>query len=307
MRIVFAGTPTLAAPVFEALVDSPHDVVLALTRQDAPTGRKRTVTESQVAQAAAARDIPIVKANRIDEATAEQVSAFRPDIGVVVAYGALLPPRLLEIPRHGWLNIHFSVLPRWRGAAPLQRALIAGDSDAGITLFKLDDGLDTGPVYAQQQFPIEPGVDAGQLLAELAQQSIPLLMDVLSTIQQGTAAPEAQQGEATHAPKLTREDAHLDFAEPAEFVLRRWAGVTPEPGAWAFLGERSLKLLSLAPITGAAEDPQLLPGELRLQQGHVLVGTGSHPLELRRVQPAGKQAMPASDWLRGVNTLERLR
>lgn len=307
MRIVFAGTPAIAVPAFESLVQSHHEVCLAVTREDAPVGRKRILTASHVAQAAKAHHVPVLKTNRLDESALNRISSAQPDLGVVVAFGALLPEEALVIPRLGWINIHFSSLPRWRGAAPAQHTLIAGDEVAGVTIFQLDQGLDSGPIFAQREFSIRNGIHAGELLEQLARESIPLLGEVISELEHGTARAVPQQGEVTLAPKLSRADARLDFSLYAEAILRRWAGVTPEPGAWVNVDGKSVKILALQPSGAGFTSDGLLPGECRLIQGHALVGTGSNSLELITVQPEGKLPMRASDWLRGMPSGRQLR
>lgn len=298
MRIVFAGTPQVAVPTLRALVGAGHEVILVVTREDAPIGRKRTLTASPVAKAADEFGLRVLKSNRITAEQTAQVLALQPDVGVVVAFGALLKPSLLEVPSHGWLNIHFSLLPRWRGAAPVQHALLAGDSITGVTIFRLDEGLDTGDVLAQQASPLHSSQPAGEVLNQLAESAPTLLLSALEDLAAGRAQFHPQVGESSNAPKLSRDDAKLDFTQAAERILNRWAAVTPEPGAHCLFEGGSLKILD-ARATSKPVTQQLRPGECMLIDNIVLAGTSTAPIELVTLQPAGKSAMSASDWLRG--------
>lgn len=298
MRIVFAGTPQVAVPTLRALVEAGHEVILVVTREDAPVGRKRTLTASPVANVADELGLRVLKSNRITAEQTAQVLALQPDVGVVVAFGALLKPSLLEVPSHGWLNIHFSLLPRWRGAAPVQHALLAGDSITGVTIFRLDEGLDTGDVLAQQASPLHSSQPAGEVLNQLAESAPTLLLSALEDLAAGRAQFHPQVGESSNAPKLSRDDAKLDFTQAAERILNRWAAVTPEPGAHCLFEGASLKILD-ARATSKPVTQQLRPGECMLIDNIVLAGTSTAPIELVTLQPAGKSAMSASDWLRG--------
>jgi len=296
MRIVFAGTPAVALPSLEA-VAARHEVVAVVTREDAPLGRKRVLTPSPVAEAAERLGLPVIKANRLGDDVTERITALQPDLGVVVAYGGLVREPLLSLPRLGWVNLHFSLLPRWRGAAPVQRAVIAGDTETGAAVFHLVPELDAGDVYAELRRPIGPDETAGELLSALAEEGAALLADTADALAAGTAAATPQEGEVTLAPKLTLEDARLDLTEPAERVYARLRGVTPEPGAFVLLDGERFKVHEARTTDG--EEP-VAPGAVELRGKRVLVGTGTAPLELVTVQPAGKRAMPAADWLRGV-------
>lgn len=298
MRIVFAGTPQVAVPTLRALVEAGHEVILVVTREDAPVGRKRTLTASPVANVADELGLRVLKSNRITAEQTAQVLALQPDVGVVVAFGALLKPSLLEVPSHGWLNIHFSLLPRWRGAAPVQHALLAGDSRTGVTIFRLDEGLDTGDVLAQQASPLNSSQPAGGVLNQLAESAPTRLLSALEDLAAGRAKFHPQVGESSNAPKLSRDDAKLDFTQAAERILNRWAAVTPEPGAHCLFEGRSLKILD-ARATSKPVTQHLRPGECMLIDNKVLAGTSTAPIELVTLQPAGKSAMSASDWLRG--------
>lgn len=296
MRIVFAGTPAVALPSLEA-VAARHEVVAVVTREDAPLGRKRVLTPSPVAEAAERLGLPVIKANRLGDDVTERIAALQPDLGVVVAYGGLVREPLLSLPRLGWVNLHFSLLPRWRGAAPVQRAVIAGDTETGAAVFHLVPELDAGDVYAELRRPIGSDETAGELLSALAEEGAALLADTADALAAGTAVATPQEGEVTLAPKLTLEDARLDLTEPAERVSARLRGVTPEPGAFVLLDGERFKVHEARTTDG--EEP-VAPGAVELRGKRVLVGTGTAPLELVTVQPAGKRAMPAADWLRGV-------
>jgi methionyl-tRNA formyltransferase len=297
MRLVFAGTPRAAVPSLAALADSEHELAAVLTRADAPTGRKRVLTPSPVAALAEERGIPTIRTNRLDDDATERIAALRPDLGVIVAYGGLVREPLLSTPRHGWINLHFSLLPRWRGAAPVQHALIAGDELTGAAVFQLEPGLDTGPVFATLSRRIGVRDTAGDLLSVLADDGADLLLSVVDGIAAGTANAEPQAGEPTLAPKLALEDGRLDWTESAVALDARIRGVTPEPGAFTTVAGQRIKVLEALPVGGAESLP---PGTLALVDRRVFVGTGSSPIELVTVQPAGKRAMPAPDWWRGL-------
>ncbi|RNE66542.1 methionyl-tRNA formyltransferase [Cryobacterium tepidiphilum] len=299
MKLVFAGTPQAAVPSLAALAGSDHDVTLVLTREDAPLGRKRVLTPSPVAATADALGLPVLKTNRLgDEATDAVTGA---DLGVIVAYGGLVREPLLSAPRLGWINLHFSLLPRWRGAAPVQRALIAGDDVTGAAVFQLVPELDAGPVFGRVTHPVGAADTSGDLLDVLSLRGADLLLQVVAELAAGTVRAVPQTGEVTLAPKLTLDDARIDWSAAADAIGNRIRGVTPEPGAFTTIGDARLKIAEAAPAADAASQP---PGHIRLVDGRVLVGTGTHPLELRRVQPAGKKPMPATDWWRGVAAAE---
>ena len=296
MRIVFAGTPAPAVPSLRALAASTHEVVSVVTRTDAPLGRKRVLTPSPVAQAAAELGLPIIKADRLDAAATEEIAALGADLGVIVAYGGLVREPLLSTPPHGWINLHFSLLPRWRGAAPVQRALIAGDRATGAAVFQLVPQLDAGDVYGQLRYDIPRGDTAGDVLDALAQRGAVLVTDVVDDIAAGAARAVPQAGEPTSAPKLTLADGALDLAASADIVLDRYRGATPEPGAHLVVDGQRLKVL--AALRGP--DTALAPGVFALVGKEVIVGAGEGTLLLKTVQPAGKGPMPATDWWRGL-------
>ncbi|WP_194408584.1 methionyl-tRNA formyltransferase [Microbacterium cremeum] len=298
MRLVFAGTPAPAVPSLQRLAASRHDVVAVVTRRDAPLGRKRVLTPSPVATAAGELGLPIVRADRLDAAATERIAAVEPDLGVVVAYGGLVREPLLSTPAHGWINLHFSLLPRWRGAAPVQHALIAGDTRTGASVFQLVPELDAGDVFAEVAADIPADATAGDLLASLAEDGAGLLAEVVDAIAAGTASARPQVGEPTFAPKLGDDDGRVRWDEAAERVLGRIRGVTPEPGAHTLLDGARLKILA---VHRAPDDaPALAPGALALHGREVVAGTATAPIVIDTVQPAGKGAMRASDWWRGL-------
>ena len=301
MRVLFAGTPAVAVPSLDALVAAGFDVVAVLTRPDAPLGRKRVLTPSPVAARAAELGIEIIHAAKVDAGVTARIAAAAPDVAAIVAYGGLIPPAALAVPRHGWVNLHFSLLPAWRGAAPVQRAVIAGDDVTGAVTFRLEEGLDTGPVFGTLTETVHPADTAGALLERLSHSGAVLLAQTLSAIDAGKAVALPQQGDVSLAPKLSLEDGRLDWQQPALAIGRRARGVTPEPGAWTLLEGQRIKL---EPVLPAADSAGLRPGQLAMDGKRVLVGTGSHPVELTRVQPAGKKMMAAADWARGQATLE---
>lgn len=301
MRVLFAGTPAVAVPSLNALVEAGFDVVAVLTRPDAPIGRKRVMTPSPVAARAAELGIEVIHASRINDETIARITAAGPDVAAIVAYGGLVPPAALGIPRHGWINLHFSLLPAWRGAAPVQRAVMAGDDITGAVTFQLEEGLDTGPVFGTLTETVGPDDTAGELLERLSHSGAVLLAQTLSAIDTGKAAAVPQTGEVSLAPKLTLDDGRLDWKHPALAIGRQARGVTPEPGAWTILEGQRIKL---EPVRLRPDVSQLAPGAVSIQDKSVLVGTGSHAVELTRVQPAGKKMMAAADWARGMASLE---
>ncbi|MCR2814669.1 methionyl-tRNA formyltransferase [Microbacterium jiangjiandongii] len=297
MRLVFAGTPEPAVPSLRALAASGHDLVAVVTRTDAVLGRKRVLTPSPVAQAADELGIPVIKADRLDATATDAIAELRPDLGVIVAYGGLVREPLLSMPPHGWINLHFSLLPRWRGAAPVQHALIAGDRTTGASVFRLVAELDAGDVYGEVTYPVPEEATAGDVLADLADVGAGLLTEVVDAIAAGTARAVPQVGEPTYAGKLTLADGALDWTQPARRVVDRVRGTTPEPGAHTTIGGVRLKVLAASAVADAAD---LEPGRIGLVGRDVTVGTGEGAVVLHRVQPAGRPAMDAGDWWRGA-------
>ncbi|MDR6507785.1 methionyl-tRNA formyltransferase [Arthrobacter oryzae] len=301
MRVLFAGTPAVAVPSLDALVQAGFDVVAVLTRPDAPIGRKRVLTPSPVAARAADLGIEVIHAAKVDAEVTAKIAAFAPDAAAIVAYGGLIPRAALDVPRHGWINLHFSLLPAWRGAAPVQRAVMAGDDITGAVTFLLEEGLDTGPVFGTLTETVRPEDTAGDLLERLSHSGAVLLAQTLSAIESGRAAAVPQAGDVSLAPKLGIEDGRINWDEPALAIGRRARGVTPEPGAWTTLEGQRVKL---EPVLLRTDGPELKPGQVLLNGKSVLVGTGSHPVELTRIQPSGKKMMAAADWARGQAALE---
>jgi methionyl-tRNA formyltransferase len=294
MRILFAGSPAAAVPSLRAIAGA-HELAAVVTREDSPVGRRRVLTPTPVALAARDLGIPVVATNRL-AAAEERLTALRPELGVIVAYGGLVREPLLSMPVHGWINLHFSLLPRWRGAAPVQHAIMAGDEVTGASVFRLVEELDAGPVYGRLTQAIGAEETAGTLLDSLAEAGATLLAGVVDAIGAGTARAEEQTGDVTFAPKLGIEDGRIDWRQPASVVHARIRGVTPEPGAFAFVEDARLKVLEAAVAHGS--EP-IEPGLVRGEGGWVLVGTATEPIELRTVHPAGRRAMAAADWWRG--------
>lgn len=303
MRIVFAGTPEFAVPSLHALVAAGHEIVGVLTRADAPVGRKRVLTPSPVAQAAESLGLKVYRTNVLDAAATDWVAALDPDLGAIVAYGGLVRDPLLTLPRLGWINLHFSDLPLWRGAAPVQRALEAGEQTLGVTVFRLVAALDAGAVLTRDTQEFVPGTSAGEALTALATTGTDALVRAVMLLERDPAAGETQQGEPSYAHKLSREDGKLDLTEPGSRVLARWAGMTPEPGAYAFFDDAPIKLLRLAPLRGEliehVSEISAAPGTVRLVAGSAVLFLNDGALWLQQVQPAGKAAMEGSAWLRG--------
>jgi methionyl-tRNA formyltransferase len=299
LRLLFAGTPDVAVPSLELLLASDHEVVAVLTRPDARAGRGRRVSRSPVAERAEAAGVPVLQPRSLREPEfLEQLAELAVDCAPVVAYGALVPEAALGLPRFGWVNLHFSLLPAWRGAAPVQHAVMAGDEVTGASTFRLEAGLDTGPVYGVVTEPIAPRDTAGDLLARLAVSGARLLVATLDGIGAGTLEPEPQPAEGVSlAPRIEPADARVDWSLPAHVVDRRVRGVTPAPGAWTtWRGDR----LRLGPVEPLPSSLGLTPGELSVGATGVLVGTGRGAVRLGEVQPAGKRMVPAADWARGA-------
>jgi methionyl-tRNA formyltransferase len=305
MRLVFAGTPEVALPSLEALLKSDHEVVAVVTRPDARAGRGRSLVPSPVRTRAEEAGLEVLTPTRpSDPVFLQRLRELAPDACPVVAYGALVPPAALEVPRHGWINLHFSLLPAWRGAAPVQHAIMAGDEVTGACTFRLEAGLDTGPVFGVMTEAIRPTDTAGDLLDRLAEAGAGLLVATLDGIADGSLSPVPQGTEGVSAaPKIEVEDARVRWSRPALAVDRLVRGCTPSPGAWTMFRGQRVKLGPLAhrwePETDG-EVPALAPGELYVTRRAVLVGTASGPVGLGQVQPHGKKAMPAPDWARGV-------
>jgi methionyl-tRNA formyltransferase len=299
MRLVFAGTPAPAVPSLRALIESGrHEVVAVVTRPDAQAGRGRQIVRSPVGALADSHGIEVLTPQKAgDPAFLARLAEIAPDVCPVVAYGAMLPQSALDIPAHGWVNLHFSLLPAWRGAAPVQAAIRAGDEITGASTFQIVKALDAGPVFGVITEKIESGDTAGALLDRLAVSGSALLVSTMDGIEDGTlcAVPQPEEG-VSYAPKITVEDARISVAAPAIALDRLVRAVTPEPGAWAeFRGER----LKLAPVS-VVDEPGPAPGELVVERRRVLVGTATKPVLLTDVQAQGKKRMAAVDWARGI-------
>ena len=301
MRLLFAGTPEAALPSLRTLLDSHHEVVGVLTRADAPSGRGRRLRPSPVKALALDAGVPVLTPRTLrDAAVQEELRALAPDAAPVVAYGNLVPAPALAIPTLGWVNLHFSLLPAWRGAAPAQRAVLAGQERTGMSVFRLDEGLDTGEVITTAETEIGPHETAGELLARMAEDGAALLLEALDALEAGTARLTAQDdAAATHAAKLTPAEARIDWTRPAAEVSALIRGMSPDPGAWTLLGGERFKVLGT--VEPPADPPAAAPGELVATKRHLLVGTGTTPLALGTVAPAGKRAMAGADWARGAS------
>ena len=310
MRILFAGTPEVSATILEWLVKSGHEISCVLTRTDSHVGRKRLLTPSATALKAAELGLPIIKANRVDDETLAEIASYKVDLAIVVAYGSILNQRALDSIPNGWFNIHFSLLPKYRGAAPVQRALLSGDTETGVTIFRLDSGMDTGPILSTLSTQIGFSETAGELLSRLAELSRSLLSESLPLIYSGTFELQEQSGVASSAPKPTREEARLDFTKPAKQLENTVRGMNPEPMAWCAAGEETLRVVCAVENRSASLDSTLASAPIASiisADGKVFVVCGSgSALELIEVQPSSKRAMPARDWFNGNRTLERL-
>ncbi|GAA4902510.1 methionyl-tRNA formyltransferase [Tessaracoccus lubricantis] len=293
MRLVFAGTPEVAVPSLNALAESGHEVVAVVTRPDAPAGRGRKLTPSPVAVRAAELGIEVLKpAHPKDPEFQDRLRALDVDLCPVVAYGALLPQSALDIPRHGWLNLHFSLLPRWRGAAPVQRAVMAGDAEIGTACFQIVRELDAGDVYLMESQPM-PDATAGELLTSLAESGAGQLVRAVDMVAAGESpTPQPTEG-VTVAAKITVEEARIEWTRPARHLRNLIMGCSPDPGAWCELDGQRFKVYRVA-----VAEQQLAPGELLATKRQVFVGTGAGALELLEVQAPGKRRMPAADWAR---------
>ena len=309
VRLLFAGTPDVAVPSLKAFAADPRfDVMAALTRPDAPTGRGRRLRPSPVKEAATALGIPVIDGRPRDPGFVEELRAFDADIAAVIAYGNILPKAVLDAIPLGWYNLHFSNLPKWRGAAPAQRAIWAGDPTTGADVFKVGEGLDDGPVVATMSVDLTGRETAGELLERLAIEGAPMYVDALAAVADGTATFTPQRHEdAAYAHKITVEDAHIDCAQPADAIDRQIRACTPNPGAWASLMQPGQDPITLHVLAAAPADPNQpnVPADLdagRLYAGkrNVWVGTGDGVLELLEVKAQGKKAMRAADWARGA-------
>lgn len=305
MRVIFAGTPPNAAATLLALKESGVDIVGVLTRTDAPVGRKKLLTQSPVAATAQALGIPIVKANQVDEHTLSQLASLGADLGVVVAYGAFLSETALNFLPKGWINLHYSLLPALRGAAPVQHAILQGLGSTGVTAFQLNKGMDTGPILLQAPTLIEPNESAGRLLARLTDLGISVLLELLPGIAAGIARQIPQEeSAATFAPKIHRSHARIDWNQPAPTIHKQVLAMNPEPMAWTTFGEDNFRISNAIEFNGPSLKAE--PGTVQLVGDKVLVACHEGTLQLIDVQPAGKNEMSAVDWLRGARNKEHV-
>ncbi|MBF6135386.1 methionyl-tRNA formyltransferase [Nocardia otitidiscaviarum] len=298
MRVVFAGTPEPAVPSLRRLIaSSRHEVVAVVTRPDAVAGRGRKVTRSPIGRLADEHGIPVLTPRKPSEPEfIERLRELAPDCCPVVAYGALLPQRVLDIPRHGWINLHFSLLPAWRGAAPVQAAILAGDEITGASTFQIEAGLDTGPVFGMVTEKIRVTDTAGVLLERLADSGAHLLETTLDGVEDGTvhAVPQSTDG-ISYAPKVEAEAGHIRWDQPALAISRRIRAVTPAPGAWTVVDGKRLKL---GPVDMVEE--ALPERAIEVRKSGVYIGTATTAIRLDQVQPQGKKMMAALDWARGA-------
>jgi methionyl-tRNA formyltransferase len=298
LRIIFAGTPANAASTLEALLAENHNVVGVLTRLDAPTGRSGTLTESPVASVAREHNLQLLKSNQPDTQVAQWISSLDPDLGVIVAYGSILESNLLEIPGKGWLNVHYSMLPKYPGASPVQQALLEGDSTTGVTVFQLDEGVDSGPILTQASTEISPEATAGSLLEKLTVVGSDLLLATLMDLDSYMQKKTAQESNSPQfvTRKITRVLAKIDFALPAGNIVNLVRAMNPEPMAWFEFETQPIRVLEAS----KAEIPGLEAGVAVLSNGELVVGSSDDAVILRTIQPAGKKPMFGADWFRGL-------
>ena len=304
MKLVFAGTPDVALPALETLISSEHDVLAVITQPPARAGRGRELQPSPVHAVAEKHGIKALYPDSIREIDAV-LRELQPDAIPVVAYGQLIPETMLDIPAHGWINLHFSLLPEWRGAAPVQHCIWHGDTITGATTFRIDRGMDSGPILGHVTQLVDPKDTSGALLDRLADTGSHLLRQTLDALEAGMITPIAQQhDQATYAPKLQKSDSRIDWQLPAIEIDRRIRAMTPKPGAWTTmaLSEHEISL-SIGPVS-TNRDIQLDPGVIGVIDKNVFVGSATYALELDRIKPPGKKFMLATDWMRGLRTEE---
>lgn len=303
MKILFAGTPDVAAQVLVGIVSAGHEVALVLTREDSPIGRNRVLTPSAVAIAAEKLSLSILKTNDPGPSDIDMIMKSGAALGIVVAYGTILKASALSSLSLGWYNLHFSLLPRYRGAAPVQRTIMAGESETGVTLFQLEKGMDTGPIVGQVHTLINPRENSGELLDRLGQISIGMLAELLPSLYSGTFTLQDQVGEPSFAPKPTRAEAKIDFGRNALAIQHQVLGLNPEPMAWCLAEDEPMRILDALETRSAVVLDALgagEPGAIGVFEGRVFVHCGSNTLlELLQVQPSSKRVMPAKDWHNG--------
>jgi len=292
MRLCVAATPKVAIPTLDYLLLSNHELISVITQPDRPSGRGQKKRESEVSQWAAQKNVICHKPQGEQETLAALIDA---DLLLTIGYGVILPTSVISLPTHGSINLHFSLLPRWRGAAPVQRAIEAGDSVSGVTVFALDEGMDTGPIYLEKRFALDADITSDELLNELADLGVEAVAQTLTLIEQGVR-PQAQSSEgATRAMKISKGDAQIDWNQSAEVISQKIRAFTSNPGAWTNFRESTLKV-----FTPTITDFPLPPGELLLKDKKLYIGTATSALEIGEVQPSGKALMPASSWVNGV-------
>lgn len=311
MRIIFAGTPEPAVVALEKLLASSHEVVAVITRPDAKKGRGRSLHPSPVKALAQEHGIEVLTPTTLRPGTEdgdnlrERLAELQPEAIPVVAYGNLISKDLLDVARHGWVNLHFSLLPAWRGAAPVQAAIAAGDDITGASTFRIEEGLDTGPVFGTVTEGITGTDTADDLLTRLAYSGADLLVATMDGLEAGTLEPQPQSGEATYAPKISTAAARIDWAQPAFAIDRHIRAHTPGPGAWTLLDDARLKV---GPVRLSEDiDKHLQPGEALIGKDAVYIGTATQPVQLDRIQPPGKKMMNAADWARGLGKNAEVR
>lgn len=304
MRLIFAGTPAIAVPTLEALLASRHEVVAVISQPDAKGRRGSALHASPVKAAALDHGLPVLTPDKAsDSEFIAAIEALGADAAAVVAYGQILKPALLGAVTHGWVNLHFSLLPAWRGAAPVQRAIMAGDDMTGASTFVIEEGLDTGPVLGTMTERVRPTDTASDLLERLATAAAPLMVQSLTALGDGSVTPVPQASEGvSYAHKLTREDAYVMWERPAHVVDRQIRGCTPAPGAWTTLPDGTVA--KVGPVSILADAVATVPGQLAFQDGQVVVGTGTTPVALSWIAPAGKKPMDASAWWRGARVVD---
>lgn len=298
MRIIFAGTPVNAAKTLEALLAANHDVVGVLTRIDAPTGRSGALTESPVAIVAMTHNLPLLKSNVPDKEVGDWIAALKPDLGIIVAYGSILKTKILEIPAKGWLNVHYSMLPKYPGASPVQQAILEGESTTGVTVFQLDEGVDSGPVLSQALVDLEPDATSGSALELLTVVGSKLLIDTLDSLDTYLEAKTFQDTNITYplTHKITRAFARIEFDKSAIHIVNLVRAMNPEPVAWFEFESQPIRVL----VAAISETPSLSTGVAVLADGELIVGSADKAVTLLTVQPAGKKPMPGADWFRGL-------
>lgn len=296
MRLAVAATPDVALPALDWLLNSKHEIATVITQPDRPVGRGRTLTPTIVSQWANEHSIPVVKPNHPNELQ-ELLSQL--DLVITIGYGVLLPVEILSIPRHGFINLHFSLLPAYRGAAPAQRALENGESATGVTVFQLDKGMDTGPIFSQKTLVIDPKWRSLELLQHLSILGVSALSDALEMIETGQT-PTPQVGTSSLAPKISKEQARIDFSLIAHDVVNRIRAFTPSPGSWTVWSGEGFKISNAS----VAQGDGMQPGQIFKKESSIFVQCGQESaIELLEVTPSGKKEMSAIDWSRGVRLI----